>query len=369
MPVLWLCGPPGVGKTAVGWEIYWQLVRSGVDAAYVDIDQLGICYPEAPADPGRHRLKARNLDHVVRGYQAHGVRCVVVSGVVDPDRGVEVTELAEFDLTVCRLRADRDSLARRFTGRSVGGDAAAALRDADRLDVSGVAGNRIIDTSNLSVVGAAGRVRELAGGWPPLHDGSVVSSAGSTPDRPMATDGSILFLCGAVGVGKSTAGFLAFQKILGSGVKAGYLDIDQIGFCGRGGRDHRLRARNLAAIWQSYRATGAERLIAVGPVEDDGAAQTYEEALPAVEFVWLRLHADVDQLRARITQRGERGSWPQPGDPLIGQSREHLLAVAERAGLEGEELDRRALGVRIDTSELTVEQVADAILSRSGWVG
>lgn len=55
IPVLWLCGPVGVGKTTVGWEIYSQMIASGVEAAYLDIDQLGICYPEPASDPGRHR--------------------------------------------------------------------------------------------------------------------------------------------------------------------------------------------------------------------------------------------------------------------------------------------------------------------------
>src|SRR5689334_1982942 len=60
IPVLWLCGPPGVGKTSVAWRIRARLRQGGVAAAYVDIDQLGMCYPERECDPGRHRLKARN---------------------------------------------------------------------------------------------------------------------------------------------------------------------------------------------------------------------------------------------------------------------------------------------------------------------
>ncbi len=43
--VLWLYGPAGVGKTTVGWEIFSRLTRTGVAAAFVDIDQLGMCYP------------------------------------------------------------------------------------------------------------------------------------------------------------------------------------------------------------------------------------------------------------------------------------------------------------------------------------
>src|SRR5262245_22011645 len=93
LPLLWLCGPPGSGKSTVGFEVYSQLLEAGVPVAYVDIDQLGICLAELPDDPYRYRLKARNLRVVVAGYQAAGARCVVVSGVVDPALGVHLEEL------------------------------------------------------------------------------------------------------------------------------------------------------------------------------------------------------------------------------------------------------------------------------------
>jgi adenylylsulfate kinase-like enzyme len=74
IPVLWLCGPPGVGKSTVGWEIIAQLTEAGIEAGYIDIDQLGMCYPEPVADPGRHRMKAQNLGAVVANYRAGAYR-------------------------------------------------------------------------------------------------------------------------------------------------------------------------------------------------------------------------------------------------------------------------------------------------------
>jgi adenylylsulfate kinase-like enzyme len=91
MPLLWLCGPAGVGKTTVRYQVYSALVSAGVPAGFVDIDQLGMCYPETAADPGRHRLQARNLAAVVAGHRASGARCVVVTGVVDTT-GLTVAE-------------------------------------------------------------------------------------------------------------------------------------------------------------------------------------------------------------------------------------------------------------------------------------
>jgi adenylylsulfate kinase-like enzyme len=51
LPVFWLYGPSGVGKTTTAWALYEQLAREGVRTGYVDIDQLGMCYaPPTLAD-------------------------------------------------------------------------------------------------------------------------------------------------------------------------------------------------------------------------------------------------------------------------------------------------------------------------------
>lgn len=163
IPVLWLCGPPGVGKSTVGWEIFAQLTEARVKAGYVDIDQLGMCYPEHLPDPGRHRMKAQNLGAVVATYRAAGARCVVVSGVVDPGRGLDAGMIPRAAFTVCRLRAGRDELRRRFLGR--GGQAgllAEVLSEADAMDASDVAGV-CVDTSGLPVAETTRLVRERLG--------------------------------------------------------------------------------------------------------------------------------------------------------------------------------------------------------------
>ncbi|MGW2643107.1 hypothetical protein [Streptomyces sp. NPDC001348] len=65
--------------------------------------------------------------------------------------------------------------------------------------------------------------------------------------------------CGANGVGKSTVGFEVCQRVLGAGATAAYLDLDQLGFCRPVPDDpanHRVKVRNLAAVWRTYRAAG-----------------------------------------------------------------------------------------------------------------
>jgi len=60
--VLWLCGPPGAGKSAVGWALYDGLARSGARAGFVDMDQLGMCFPAPPDDPEEREVKLTVLE-------------------------------------------------------------------------------------------------------------------------------------------------------------------------------------------------------------------------------------------------------------------------------------------------------------------
>jgi adenylylsulfate kinase-like enzyme len=250
--VLWLCGPPGVGKTAVGWEIYCDLKRMGLAAGYVDIDQLGMCYPERASDPERHRLKARNLGAVVARFRQAGARCLVVSGVVDPGRAVSVDSLPSDALTVCRLRARAQDLKERLAGRRSDADVASVLREAELMDASDVAA-ACVDTTGRSVAEVVQLVRARTGGWPVLGSPSR-STAVATPAFVSTVDGAVLWLCGARGVGKSTVGFASYLKTLNAGRAAAYLDLDQIAFCNLvppdSPRHHHLKADLLAALWE-----------------------------------------------------------------------------------------------------------------------
>ncbi len=126
--------------------------------------------------------------------------------------------------------------------------------------------------------------------------------------------------------------------------------------------NHRVKVRNLAAVWRTYRAAGAQCLIMSGPVEDEATIKAYAEALSAAGLTLCRLHARRQHLTERIMSRGRGGSWDQPGDPLRGQSVTRLLHVADHAVASAASLEDAGIGdLRIDTDGHTVEQVADAI--------
>ncbi len=348
VPVLWISGPPGIGKSTVSWLLFTELARAGAHVAFADTDQFCMCYPAPPGDPGREVIKAQNVGALVPRFRAAGARCVIANGVLDPVRGVYPELMPRAEVTVCRLRADRNEL-------------------------TGFAGV-CVDTSGIPAAGGAGLVRDSCRDWPGFSGSLPAPRREDGADRDLAADsadGNVLLICGPAGVGKSTIGFQLYLRYLRDGRMAGYVDLDQIGFIRPTPYDdpgrHRLKAGNLAAMWRTYHAAGARHLIATGPVESDEALQTYIRALPAASVTAVRLHAGRTELTRRIMSRGAGGSWPQPGDPLRGQPPEILLRAAGRAAAEAGALERAAAGiVRIDTDGRTVAEAVDAIAAVTG---
>ncbi|MFI0448457.1 hypothetical protein [Actinomadura sp. 6N118] len=172
MPVLWVCGPVGVGKSTIGFEIFMQVIRDGVRAAYVDVKQIGFM---SSAD----EIWKANLAAMQPVFSEAGARCLIVSGGVDdPDASV----LPECAVTVCRLHAGPDQLTERIMARGGGagpaipGDdlrgqpaatlreiARQAIRDAAAPQSSGMGSDIRIDTGNLSVEESA---RAALAAWP-----------------------------------------------------------------------------------------------------------------------------------------------------------------------------------------------------------
>jgi hypothetical protein len=269
------------------------------------------------------------------------------------------------------------SASRQFPGRSSPGERLEeTLAEAEAMDASDFA-DVCVDTTGVAAAEVVDLVRDSCRDWPGFSE-SLKADLASGDEAEGGSDaewhadadddagGKILLICGPAGIGKSTIGFELYVRYVRGGLTAGYVDLDQIGFV-RPGSDsdpgrHRLKAGNLAAIWRTYQAAGATHLIATGPIESKAALQAYIRALPPASVTVCRLHAGAAELTRRIMSRCEGGSWPQPGDPLRGQSADYLRQIADQATSDAKVLDLVGVGtLRIDTDGRSVAESAGLI--------
>ena len=181
----------------------------------------------------------------------------------------------------------------------------------------------------------------------------------------------ILWLCGPSGVGKSSVGYEVFRLLYSSGIKCGYVDLDQIGFArpapAADPDNHRLKARNLALLWSSFRTEHVQRVVISGIVNTEQAIQMHRDAVPECEVSVYRLTVSHAQLRHRIFRRGAGGGPPIPGDPLSGRSHEWLTHAADDSIAEADEMKRLNIGdLTIATDNLTIEEIAQLV--RRNWL-
>jgi broad-specificity NMP kinase len=289
LSVLWLYGPPGVGKTTVAWEFCEQLWRDGVRAAYVDIDQLGMCFgpptsenwsPEPADDPDRHRLKTLNLDAVAANARDAGAACLVVCGVIDAEHGVDLALLPNVALTTVRLRAETEALRQRLDARARPGqdfDGIAAYAEAlERCD------GPCVDTTGLSVDEVRQQICKHVGDWP--GDSMAVRGAIAEPELV----GRILRVSGPREDGKSMIGWRIYRQMRLDGTRSAFIDLVQLGFLRPADAadpgNRRLRAANLAAVWRTFRAAGAECLVVAEPLPgtEDGFPGSAEAERPII---------------------------------------------------------------------------------------
>lgn len=160
-PALVLSGPPGVGKTSVGWRVFARYTDLGQDPAFADLDLLGAAWPAPDDDPHQSRLKATNLAAVWSNYRQAGSRQLIVAGVVENlGERRQLEEATGGSVVICRLDAPDIELAQRIHGRfrEVGADLAKLVARASELSAQLVAD----DVSDYSVATAGRTIDDVA---------------------------------------------------------------------------------------------------------------------------------------------------------------------------------------------------------------
>lgn len=165
VPILFITGTVGVGKTSVAGEVSEQLDKAGVAHAFVDIDSLRWCYPRPPHDRFRTELAMKNLAAVWRNFQAAGATYLVLADVLESRDELERYRAAVpgAEFLVVRLRAEPHTLASRVQTRELGSglewhrQRTAEL--AEQMDRSQVE-DMLVDTEGKSIMTIAREILE-----------------------------------------------------------------------------------------------------------------------------------------------------------------------------------------------------------------
>ncbi|MGZ0150390.1 AAA family ATPase [Kribbella sp. WER1] len=166
-PALVLSGPPGVGKTTVGWRVFDRCIDLELAPAFADLDLLGAAWPPPADDPHQSRLKATNLAVIWSNYRGAGHRCLVVAGVVEnPTERRLLEEATGGPVVLCRLDASDKDLAQRIRhrGRETGDGVDHLVRRAAELSAQLAAddiSDHVVSTADRTSDAVADEVVQL----------------------------------------------------------------------------------------------------------------------------------------------------------------------------------------------------------------
>ncbi len=362
LPVLWICGASGAGKSVTAWSVFEKVAQDGATVGYLDIDQIGMLLPEAADDPDSYRLKTAALNALIPNYLAYGAQVLIVSGIVDPESPPDLaSHYPHADLTFCLLDTDATTLHERILARGwdpedaeeAAADAT-ALAQAEFVDIT-------IGSAGASIDQVADRVRSL------LPDLAPRVPAAVPPLTPSAAEAGLVVLTGARAVGTSTIGFGVARSEWQSGATAGFADLDQLSFLRIGDADDAaqtaLGVANVAALHELFASHGAARLIVSAHLPASAEHELVRSAAPKHVVTIVRLRADIETIIGHVRERTSGSNARLAGDDLTGASPDRQAEVVQQACSHQEHLDARAdEDVLVDVSRRPVEAVVSEIV-------
>ncbi|MGW5220373.1 AAA family ATPase [Nocardia sp. NPDC004085] len=161
---------------------------------------------------------------------------------------------------------------------------------------------------------------------------------------------SVLWLTGAPGVGKSTAGWALYSWARASHRPVAYVDIDQLGLLVPppvgDPEAHRLKAANLVRVLDTFRRRGARQVVVSGVVDPSAGIDAAVREAADVEVTLIRLRCAREELRRRCLARGSSS-----------ERLDELMAVADA-------FDRNGVGRPLDTTAMSPRTVVEALADR-----
>lgn len=166
----------------------------------------------------------------------------------------------------------------------------------------------------------------------------------------------VLLVTGPIGVGKTVVLHEADALLIEAGVRHATVELEEIARCWPDAIEGSRKAfvyRNLAALWPSFVAVGATRLLVSDLVEQRSDLRLVSDAIPGAAVTVVRLHASLSTLEQRIRRR-EPAS---PDGDLVGARwwARHFDEIRVEDHL-------------VETEERPVDEIAREVLRRAGWL-
>ncbi|GAA4970068.1 hypothetical protein GCM10025792_11490 [Pseudonocardia tropica] len=366
LPIIWLLGTSGVGKSTVGYRTLTHLATAGVTAAFVDADQLRLASGTRATEAD---LIAAALPSLIHNYQAHGAHALIVAGLLDDTDHLTrlLPDVERSRVLAIHLEADSDTIRERVDRRGWLTELADDAVDYAHRIAPELADLRL-NTTGRTPTELADHVTDAA----LTHIQQTSSGHLATPARRPPTTATpprrLVVITGPGGVGVSTAGFQTFSLLARAGEPVGYLDAHQLGFLGRHVRgDHLgpLRAANARAVAGCLAHGGAATVVITGDPRTIALLLDAQHEDPdsgdSPALFWL--DASAAALAERITARAQGGGPVIQGDHRLGLTND-ALADAIAAAVHESRHDPRPRGARtIDTSDLDQRQIAEKMIS------
>ena len=354
LPIVWLVGASGVGKSTTGWQLQQILESRGTAAAFVDADQLRNA---AGISATEDELIAAGLLAIEPEFRDAGARVLIVAGIVDDDAHLArlIPTATRSRVFVVHLRASDTTLLERVEKRAWNVELAPESIDyAHQFDARWV--DMELDTTHLTPAAIAAEIADYLVDLTPADERDDAAS-----DHHFRGDGAPLtVITGAGGVGSSTTGFMVFLQRMSAGDSVGYVDSHQVGFIGANPRAVEvagLRARNASGIVDGMVQRGVAHVILSS---DPATAQELLRLHPSARVVWL--DASDKTIESRLRARANGVGPPLSGDHRIGLDEEALLnAVAASVAEARDEAARPRNAVVVNTDTLAPHQVASRI--------
>ena len=337
--ILWVCGAAATGKSVTAWHAF-KAANASQALGYIDVDQVGMLYPDDEADECGYTLKNDAITAIARNFIEAGARRLLVSAVVDSREAGQADRLDRPDVRYLLLTVGDEVLRRRILERGWdNSDADEIITEQSKLRGLDFA-DAVIDTTGQTVAAVAERASAELTTAPPAR------GSHDEPKSMKLTPARSVFITGPRVVGCSTVGFGLARRSWSEGSRTGFADLEQLSFLRTPQTtDHtstKLGLTNLATLASVFTRRGATLFVGNGHLRDQHQVADLRQHL--TDVIVIRLRANADTLRSHILGRLGGNAARLTGDDLADAKATYQEEVLAKALSEQQQMDDIGIG-------------------------